>query len=837
MAFYHSKNAPLKIDNKVIFCSQISLNEKSEIQPAYKLDDRSTSDYTPTNGIIGTCDFTYYLTGNDYIKSLISNDYSLVSGNFGGLSFTSGKLHSLSFNCTPNRPVEANASIVFFDKLQGQFTPVSAIRPNYPLLNFSDVTINPLNTYSTETITNITNLNYSYNADVQAAYIVDENIDGDSTIPQRILINQKTITTDISCDNILPYQSIFGQKAGVRINFTHPSLPLLNENLTCSGLLSQKNFRTMAGNIIGSEISVIQNHVNLPPYIDSFSPPTANVGDTVTVLGKNFTSVTSVHVFREVESFVVENLVIVDDNTLTFKIGPEGHSGKIIVRNLWGVAKSSTQLTVTFNPIAIRSLQRSAGHPGDTIAIYGDYLQNVTNISFGGIPANSFSTLLDGVLVEVPQGALLGPVIVSSEQTLQTGASPFHFAPAPKISGFGPVQGVAGNTVLITGWNFTGITGVLFNTTPASSITTLSQNLISVVVPGGWTRGYLTVSGISGFSAVSSGIFEPQVQITSVTPTSGYAFTKIVIDGTNFDTGLFYPFPSGGWQVGIGNSLTGFYLNGANKLSGYSPSGEITGPIKIYKYDQSTYPSNFSWHAQIQPEPIFISPTGSYSGMVTGLFITGNGLYYINTVRLTGSDPSNLGTTINIPSQYIKNDSEGHWTSVTGYNFAGTPTGQYGLMVLDGTRSGILTGNFTIYQQYNKLSARNIRVNQSSTGYTGDPYPFSYRPEYAIDQVETNSMPVALTNSDSGAFWECKLLYPKPISRIVIFPYATGIIPILNNFSGMVLNNGRDLLYGTFIVTPNLPSHTLQISPPVNASIIRICKESGIIGLGEIEAY
>ncbi|MFM7014730.1 MAG: beta strand repeat-containing protein, partial [Bacteroidota bacterium] len=74
------------------------------------------------------------------------------------------------------------------------------------------------------------------------------------------------------------------------------------------------------------------------------------------------------------------------------------------------------------------------------------------------------------------------------------------------VSGIAPSTGAIGSTVVISGADFTGATGVSFNGTAATSFTVNSNGQITATVPAGTTTGPVTVS-VGQCSATSSGNF------------------------------------------------------------------------------------------------------------------------------------------------------------------------------------------------------------------------------------------------------------------------------------------------------------------------------------------
>src|SRR5207302_983773 len=107
----------------------------------------------------------------------------------------------------------------------------------------------------------------------------------------------------------------------------------------------------------------------------------------------------------------------------------------------------------------------------------------------------------------------------------------------PTISSFSPTSGPPGSTVTLTGTNFTGATTVTFGSTPASfGVDSASQ--ISATVPANAATGRIAVTTPGG-TAISGSDFAvtapptPQPAISSFSPTSGQAGTRVTIAGAN----------------------------------------------------------------------------------------------------------------------------------------------------------------------------------------------------------------------------------------------------------------------------------------------------------------
>jgi hypothetical protein len=123
---FAAKNIKVSLNKVDILATQCSLDIATSIDPKYDAGQRHSKNYVASNGVGSTISFSHYLTGDlDTIKNFIgsqgeligrdgrSNQGQIITGSFGGLTFTSGYLQSYSIEFEPNSPVIANSTVVF----------------------------------------------------------------------------------------------------------------------------------------------------------------------------------------------------------------------------------------------------------------------------------------------------------------------------------------------------------------------------------------------------------------------------------------------------------------------------------------------------------------------------------------------------------------------------------------------------------------------------------------------------------------------------------------------------------------------------------------------------
>lgn len=127
---------------------------------------------------------------------------------------------------------------------------------------------------------------------------------------------------------------------------------------------------------------------------------------------------------------------------------------------------------------------------GTDVTIVGNNFTGTTAVSFGAIPATSFTVISDSYINAVAPAHIAG--LVDIVVTNAAGDNVFGVAdqytfvvPVPLVSSVTPNHGVlaGGFSVVITGAFFTGATSVKFGTTEATSFTVDSDGQITAVAP------------------------------------------------------------------------------------------------------------------------------------------------------------------------------------------------------------------------------------------------------------------------------------------------------------------------------------------------------------------
>lgn len=689
--FHTYKNIKVLIDGNYYYCQNAAISEVGNIAPSYNINGKYNTNFVPENGIGGSLKLSYLLTGKDTLTNNISDETSIISGNFGGLSFQSGYLRSYGFSLEPNNPVTINAEIVFFDSINGTFNPNYEIAPTLPCLNVADVKILNVPGNTIGNIDNVVNLNYNYTIDVQPQYNIGQ------TIPERVVFGPKDITIDITSDKTNAFLPVSGFKTTLRTVLTHPENSNITQNFDCRGVLFQKDFSSSANNILINKISIRQNDLANISLAESVVPPVpieyffvasqGYAGTFVTITGTNLKNVESIS-YQGDDGQVYDNqFQIINNNQIKSFPPPESISGPITLTSKGGSTRSRKKFYVDGKPITINDIIPVKDLLESNIIISGNNFYEISRVIFNDNQEAEFIRINKNLIqATVPSNASWGYINVISDDFRISGVSNIKFVPYPKILGFSPGSGFTGEYITISGAAFSGITGVKINNLPSGNtdVFTITNNTgISVLIPSGNTAGLIKLYGQSGVTVLSENEFYPYAIITGVTPLSGRTGELIEISGRNYIQEILYNFGLNRFAVAFQGGVTGYFQRLSDiKLSGSVPSGAKSGLIHIYSPELVEYPSNTTFIVRNNP------PTISYFSPISGkrqdyISVIGADLANVINVIITGN---NTGQNIN-----NSNINESVTQDYINFQIPSMSGGKYDLIV--NTIEGSATGN------------------------------------------------------------------------------------------------------------------------------------------------
>jgi hypothetical protein len=264
-----------------------------------------------------------------------------------------------------------------------------------------------------------------------------------------------------------------------------------------------------------------------PPTITGFTPVSAGAGDSVTITGINFPGATIV----SLGGVPALSFTVTSPTTITAIVG-SGASGQVSVGTPYGSGALGGFILIP--PPQIDAISPDSAILGATVTISGQYFTTATAVTFGGIPAASFSVVSDATIQAVVANGASGDVNVISVGG--TGVFPgFVFLPPPSITAVSPDSGASGTKIVLTGNYFGNVSAVSFGGVPASSFYYQSPTQI-VAIPGAGASGNITVTTPYGPGQWTGFTFTSSPAINSFTPVSGGKNAIVTITGTHLDS-------------------------------------------------------------------------------------------------------------------------------------------------------------------------------------------------------------------------------------------------------------------------------------------------------------
>lgn len=353
------------------------------------------------------------------------------------------------------------------------------------------------------------------------------------------------------------------------------------------------------------------------PLITSFSPSIATEGDTLKIIGSNFS---------EINSLTFGNTAVVSfqvlSSTLITAVVGSGSTGAI---NLSTDGGNTSLAGFTYlnppNPI-INSFTPATATKNDTIVITGNHFNNATSISLGGTEVESFKVLSNKTISIIVGNGSSGNIRITTSYGT-TSIPGFTFIPVPKaiVSSFIPTKASSGDSILIEGENLQWVTSITLGGTPVASFRILSNNKISAIIGGGAT-GVIELKTLGGTTSTPGFTYKPILKpiLNTFYPSTGSVGSLITIEGSELDrlTSILI-----GEVEAIQISNTGL------KVVVMVMPGTKSGSV-IIKNNAGTSKANESFTLYIPPIPnkqessTIIPDTSSNQGMCVSISADGN---------------------------------------------------------------------------------------------------------------------------------------------------------------------------------------------------------------------
>ncbi|MGQ4596623.1 IPT/TIG domain-containing protein [Nocardia sp. R6R-6] len=255
---------------------------------------------------------------------------------------------------------------------------------------------------------------------------------------------------------------------------------------------------------------------------------------------------------------------------------------------------------------------------GNSVTITGTGFTGPTTVRFGTTATTFTLNSSTQITAIAPPGSGTVQVTVSNAGGTSNGV-PYTYVQVPALTSLSPTGGpTAGGTVVtLTGTGLSGVTGVSFGATPATSFSVVSNTQVTAVAPAGTGTVQVTVASASGSSNGLSFTYQGVPTVVSISPSSGPVTGGVVVTltGTGF---------TGATAVHFGaTAATFFAVLSDTSIVAIAPAGAGTVPVTVTTAVGTSAGVSFTY----VPAPTLTSIAPA-SGSVTGgttVTLTGTG--------------------------------------------------------------------------------------------------------------------------------------------------------------------------------------------------------------------
>ncbi len=417
----------------------------------------------------------------------------------------------------------------------------------------------------------------------------------------------------------------------------------------------------------------------LAPTVTSVAPAGGPVagGTAVTITGTNLTGATSV----TFGGAAATSVVVINATTIT-AVTPAHAAGLVDVTVIAPSGSGTGTGVYTYGAGPTITNVSPAGGPiagGTSVTITGTGFIGATSVLFDGTAAITFNVVNSTTITATAPAHAFGPVDITvvAFGGSGTGTGLYTYVAPPTVASVSPNIGptIGGQSVTITGTNFTGASSVTFGGAAATAIVVVNASTITATTPA-HAAGLVDII-VTGFGGIGTGAaiytYAPLPTVTSVAPTGGPVAggTPVSITGTNFTgaTSVAFGGAAAASVVVVNDTtitaVTPVHAAGLVDVSVTVPAGTGTG-TGLYTYGATPTVTN-------------VSPAGGPIAGGTAVTITGTG--FIGTTSVTFGGTAATGVVV-VNSTTITATTPAHASglvdvTVTAFGGTGTGTGLY----------------------------------------------------------------------------------------------------------------------------------------------------------------
>lgn len=279
----------------------------------------------------------------------------------------------------------------------------------------------------------------------------------------------------------------------------------------------------------GSNAASLPGFTFLKTKITSFTPALGAAGDHILITGTDLDDINSVTFGGQpAASFHVVSSTQID------VVLASGSQGAVAVKGPYST--DSNWRFVFLIPPYITQFYPVRAFAGDLVRIYGygDSFANATAVSFGGVPAKSFTVVSPVEIDAYVDSGASGAITITTPIGTGSGGGFVYAQPNPSIDRFTPASGKKNDIIVIYGNDFINVQQVYFGTVRAKGFTVNSSTAITATVDSGASGAVSVQTATKTVSLDGFTYGGPQTTITSFAPTNAPAGATVQITGTNF---------------------------------------------------------------------------------------------------------------------------------------------------------------------------------------------------------------------------------------------------------------------------------------------------------------
>jgi uncharacterized repeat protein (TIGR01451 family) len=408
-----------------------------------------------------------------------------------------------------------------------------------------------------------------------------------------------------------------------------------------------------------------------PPTVTAISPFSGSTrgGQTVTVTGTNFVAGQTTVTFGGVAG---ANVAVSSPTSLTVETPAHATGGVEVVVTTPGGSDADVN-TYTFTGPFIQTISPSDGPAagGQSVTITGTgFVPGSTSVTFGGNPATVNSVTATSISVTTPAGSGTVDVRVTTSDDFYTASNAYAYLNAPTIASVSPARGptAGGQTVTITGSNFSPSNTVVTFAGAAATITAITTTQITVTTPAGAAGpASVVVTTFGNQSATASYTYVSPPTVASIVPVRGplAGGQTVTITGTNFETGAT--------AVSLGGAAaTGVTVLSPTQLTAVTPphaAGVVDVTVQTFgsSSSESVLAGGYRYVDPAATADLSLSMTVDAPDATLGqavtftLVVTNAGPQNATGVQVTGLLPPGLAFAAALPSSGTYNPVTGVW--------------------------------------------------------------------------------------------------------------------------------------------------------------------------------